>query len=62
MVKARNDIHPYVHEVLHLLPLHAALQLALLSGVEPIRILATILAVIRAHDDDTHISMPLMVG
>lgn len=26
----------YVHEVLHLLALHTALQLALLSGVQPI--------------------------
>lgn len=26
----------YVHEVLHLLALHAALQLALLGGVQPV--------------------------
>lgn len=32
-------LHPsktYVHEVLHLLALHTALQLALLSGVQPV--------------------------
>lgn len=37
--RGRSWSHPsktYVHEVLHLLALHTALQLALLSGVQPV--------------------------
>lgn len=38
-----RSVTAYVHEVLHLLPLHAALELALLSSIEPAKALAPIL-------------------
>lgn len=34
-VRWRGALSSYVHEILHLLPLHAALQLALLRLVKP---------------------------
>lgn len=48
----------YVHEVFHLLPLHATLQLALLSGVEP----ATIVSEIVSREESTEGSCDLHVS
>lgn len=57
----------YVHEILHLLPLHPPLQLALLGGVQPwVMLVSAILgsgcgSVARVTAAETYISMPLMV-